>query len=552
MLAEVVETLKRRLQSTPPVQCSAGPEDVECDSCTERKHKAIKSCLVCLASYCETHLQPHYKSPAFKNHKLVEASRRLQEQICSQHDKLLEVYCRTDQQCICMSCMLDEHKGHDTVSAAAGRAEKQKQLLEMQEKSKQAIKDREKELQKLRKAVETHKHSAQTAMQESVKMFTELIKAIEKRQLEVTQLIRDQEKAAVSQAEDIIMQLQQEIGELKRRDANLEKLSRTEDPIQYLQSFHSVPAAPGPANFTTTTHGFSLTFEKVLKSVSQLRDKLETFFNSEFQNISPEVWKLPFMLNLSYGEYHGTQAIHPSSQTRPKAHQTQSSEDAEKFSLEKKPTMKERKSLQLPPTYFYGTRRDLGTVFDSLSLADLETEPQKLEVNPGEKDEEVLFKQWAKLFRWDRDLDQWKDRGVGYMNILFHPVKKYYRILMRRDKILKVCANHIITKDMEMKSMAIYDNTLVWMAIDYSECDAKVEQFAVKFKTPDLAESFRKIFTDCQRSGYITNHDGSGGKDIYGDEFQDENFEMRHTGPGILSANRGRDTNYFFRTLKKN
>lgn len=124
ILAEVVETLKKTgLQATRPTSCSAGPEDVECDFCTERKSKATKSCLVCLASFCEVHLQPHYKSPAFKKHTLVEASRRLQEQICSQHDKLLEVYCRTDQRCICMLCTMDEHKGHDIVSAAAGRAE---------------------------------------------------------------------------------------------------------------------------------------------------------------------------------------------------------------------------------------------------------------------------------------------------------------------------------------------------------------------------------------------------------------------------------------------
>ncbi|KAM9500122.1 E3 ubiquitin/ISG15 ligase TRIM25-like [Clarias gariepinus] len=126
MLAEVVETLQKTiLHAAPAASFSAGPEDVECDSCTERKHKAIKSCLVCLASFCETHLQPHYKSPAFKKHKLVEASRRLQEQICSQHDKLMEVFCRTDQQCICLLCTMDQHKGHDTVSAAAERVEKQ-------------------------------------------------------------------------------------------------------------------------------------------------------------------------------------------------------------------------------------------------------------------------------------------------------------------------------------------------------------------------------------------------------------------------------------------
>ncbi|MCJ8731221.1 hypothetical protein PDJAM_G00196800 [Pangasius djambal] len=236
MLAEVVETLKKtRLQATRPAQCSAGPEDVECDSCTGRKSKAIKSCLVCLASFCETHLQPHYESPAFKKHKLVEASRRLQEQICSQHDKLLEVYCRTDQRCICILCTMDEHKRHDTVSAAAGRAEKQKQMLEVQGKSQQKIQERQRELQELTKALESHKHSAQTAVQESERIFTELIKSIARRRCEVTWLIRAQEKAAVSRAEEVMTKLEQEIAELKSRDAEMEELLHTEDPIHFLQ-----------------------------------------------------------------------------------------------------------------------------------------------------------------------------------------------------------------------------------------------------------------------------------------------------------------------------
>ncbi|GAA6083201.1 E3 ubiquitin/ISG15 ligase TRIM25-like isoform X3, partial [Tachysurus ichikawai] len=71
MLAEVVEKLKKtELQAASPAHCYTGPGDVECDFCTERKHKAFKSCLVCQASYCEDHLKPHYQSPAFKKHKL--------------------------------------------------------------------------------------------------------------------------------------------------------------------------------------------------------------------------------------------------------------------------------------------------------------------------------------------------------------------------------------------------------------------------------------------------------------------------------------------------
>ncbi len=81
---------------------------------------------MCLASYCETHLRLHNELNAWKAHLLVDVTEGLQTKMCPQHHKLLEVYCRTDRQCICFLCMLDtNHKEHDMVSAATERAEKQ-------------------------------------------------------------------------------------------------------------------------------------------------------------------------------------------------------------------------------------------------------------------------------------------------------------------------------------------------------------------------------------------------------------------------------------------
>ncbi|XP_035240082.1 E3 ubiquitin/ISG15 ligase TRIM25-like [Anguilla anguilla] len=127
MLAEVMEKLKKTgLQVAPPAHCYTKPGYVTCDVCTGRKRKAIKSCLMCLTSYCETHLQPHYKFPSFKKHKLVKATGNLQEKNCTRDDKLLLVYCCTDQQCICYLCVMDEHSGHATVSTAAKTTVKQR------------------------------------------------------------------------------------------------------------------------------------------------------------------------------------------------------------------------------------------------------------------------------------------------------------------------------------------------------------------------------------------------------------------------------------------
>ncbi|KAI1902409.1 hypothetical protein AGOR_G00044460 [Albula goreensis] len=290
MLAEVVEKLKKTgLQAAPPAHCYAGPGDVACDFCTGKKRKAVRSCLVCLVSYCETHLQPHYEIPPLKKHKLVQAAGNLQEKICSQHDKLLEVYCRTDQQCICLLCVMDEHKGHDTVSAAAERTEKQKQLGATQRKFQQRIKEREKELQDLRQAVELLTCSAQAAVEDSERIFTELIRSIERRRSEVKKLIRDQEKAEVSWAEGHLERLEQEIAELRRRDAELEQLSHTEDHIHFLQSCQSVCAPPGPGDSSSITVSPHLSFEAVRKSVSELKERLEDVCNRELVKISETV-----------------------------------------------------------------------------------------------------------------------------------------------------------------------------------------------------------------------------------------------------------------------
>ncbi|KAK3531855.1 hypothetical protein QTP70_032537 [Hemibagrus guttatus] len=170
MLAYLVEKLKKiQLQAA-----HSGPGDVECDFCTGRKHKAVKSCLVCQASFCEDHLKPHYQSPAFKKHKLVEACAELQEKICSEHDKLMEIYCRTDQSFICYLCTMEKHKGHDTVSAKAERTEKQNELKEEQMKFQQRIQEKQMKVQELKQTVDIIMIGSQAAVDDNERIFTEL------------------------------------------------------------------------------------------------------------------------------------------------------------------------------------------------------------------------------------------------------------------------------------------------------------------------------------------------------------------------------------------
>ncbi|XP_051988915.1 E3 ubiquitin/ISG15 ligase TRIM25-like isoform X2 [Xyrauchen texanus] len=277
VIAEMVEKLKdTRIQETP---CYAGPADVECDVCTGIKQKAVKSCLVCLNSYCQNHLEQHENFFKSKRHSLIDATGRLQEMICPLHEKMLEIYCRTDQKCICVLCMVDEHKNHNTISAAAARTDKQRDLEETQSKLQQRIEEKEKDVHELRESVMFHKHFAQTAVEDCERIFTELILSIERSRSEVTQLIRDQEEAAVSRAEELLKQLEQEIDDLRRRVDEMQQLSHTNDHIHFLQSFQSLSVHPGSSDSINVTS--RLSYEHVVKSVTQLRIKLEDFCREE-------------------------------------------------------------------------------------------------------------------------------------------------------------------------------------------------------------------------------------------------------------------------------
>ncbi|XP_042285658.1 tripartite motif-containing protein 16-like [Thunnus maccoyii] len=296
MLADIVEELKKTgLQAAPADHCYAGPEDVACDVCTGRKLKALKSCLVCLASYCEKHLQPHYESPTFKKHKLVDPSKKLQENICSRHDEVMKMFCRTDQQSICYLCSVDEHKGHDTVSAAAERTERQRELEVSQQQIQQRIQDKEEDMTLFQQEVEDISRSADKAVEDSEKIFTELIRLIQKRSSDVKQQIRSQQETEVSRVKELQEKLEQEITELKRKDAELKQLSHTEDHTEFLHNYPSLSQLS--ASIDSSSMSYLIYFEDVTAAVSELRDKLQDILMEKWTNISLTVTEVDVLLS---------------------------------------------------------------------------------------------------------------------------------------------------------------------------------------------------------------------------------------------------------------
>ncbi|XP_030015281.1 tripartite motif-containing protein 16-like [Sphaeramia orbicularis] len=287
MLEDLVEQLKKTgLEPAAADHCYAGAEDVVCDVCTGRKLKAVKSCLVCLVSYCHKHLQPHHNVPQLKKHKLVDPSEKLQENVCSHHDEVMKMFCRTDHQCICYLCSVDEHKGHDTVSAAAERTERQTELEVSRQKIQQRIKDKQKDVKVPQQEVEAISRSADEAVKKTHKILTELIQPLVERRRDVKKQIRSKEETEVSQVKELKSKLEQEITELRRKNNEMGKLFHTDDHSQFLLQYPSVSKlSEGPDSFSIGIHPRSY-FEDVTTAVSELRDELQHSLTEEWTNIS--------------------------------------------------------------------------------------------------------------------------------------------------------------------------------------------------------------------------------------------------------------------------
>ncbi|ROW17804.1 hypothetical protein VPNG_00552 [Cytospora leucostoma] len=125
---------------------------------------------------------------------------------------------------------------------------------------------------------------------------------------------------------------------------------------------------------------------------------------------------------------------------------------------------------------------------------------EKVETKTNEEAEEQLFKMRAKLFVFKKDAQEWKERGTGDVRLLKHKENGKTRLVMRRDKTLKVCANHYIVPEMKLSPNVGSDRSWVWnAAADVSEGEPEAITLAIRFGNSDNANAFKDAFIKSQK-----------------------------------------------------
>ncbi|XP_038562855.1 E3 ubiquitin-protein ligase TRIM21-like [Micropterus salmoides] len=263
MAAQFRQSAQQKTSSSSSEQQAAKPGEVPCDVCTGTKLKALKSCLVCLASYCETHLEPHLTMAGLKRHQLIDPVENLEGRMC-----------KTDQMCVCMLCTVSDHKTHDVVPLKEGYEGKKAELGKTEAKTQQMIQKRRLKIQEIKRSVELSKEDADREIAGGVQVFSALKESVERSQAELIDMIKEKQRKTEKQAEGFIKELEQEISELKKRSSEVEQLSRSEDHLHLLQSLLSLNAAPPTKDWTEVSVRPPSYEGTVRRAVNQLEETL--------------------------------------------------------------------------------------------------------------------------------------------------------------------------------------------------------------------------------------------------------------------------------------
>nr|XP_033470020.1 probable E3 ubiquitin-protein ligase TRIML1 [Epinephelus lanceolatus] len=262
----------------------AKPGEVPCDICLEPKRKAQKTCLVCLASYCQTHLEPHQRVTTLKKHQLINPVSNLEDRVCKKHDKMFEFFCYAEQVCICSMCLKDNHATHGAVPLEHAFRERKAQVGSVTSELKNMENIKSRNIKEIKSFLERNKRRSEKEIADIAEVFTVLLVSLQRSQAKLIEVIQEKQKAARKEAEDHLTKLEQEVAELRRKRSEMEQLLQTDDHLRLLQS---CPSLSAPAHtvvsdaLTQATKPIDLTdisqqsfVEKVKKAGAQVKKML--------------------------------------------------------------------------------------------------------------------------------------------------------------------------------------------------------------------------------------------------------------------------------------
>ncbi|KAK8581423.1 hypothetical protein V6N13_144450 [Hibiscus sabdariffa] len=125
---------------------------------------------------------------------------------------------------------------------------------------------------------------------------------------------------------------------------------------------------------------------------------------------------------------------------------------------------------------------------------------EEVAVSTGEENEDTILDLKSKLYRFDKEGNQWKERGAGTVKLLKHKETGKVRLVMRQSKTLKICANHLVLPTMTVQEHAGNDKSCLWHASDFADGEVKDELFCIRFASVENCKTFMEMFQEVAES----------------------------------------------------
>lgn len=259
---------------------------VLCDICTDTQQEAVKSCLECLTSYCDVHLEPHHRAAGLKRHTLVNPLTNLEDRICKDHNRLLILFCRKDKVLLCDVCSGSHHVNHSVVPVQQAYKEMKDLLGDTEAKVQQMIQERQKKVQSTKESVEQSKRETEAVIAKAVQDLTALVSEIQMSQAELVKVMDENQKASEEQAKGLISSMEWEITELQKTKTKLRELKQTEDQLCFLRDFANTCVLPKTMDLSSFSfhrhmkiHHISTSLSSSVSQLQMLLNKMNTGIN---------------------------------------------------------------------------------------------------------------------------------------------------------------------------------------------------------------------------------------------------------------------------------
>ncbi|XP_007176238.2 E3 ubiquitin/ISG15 ligase TRIM25 [Balaenoptera acutorostrata] len=276
---------------TPPTRAAAPSPagQVACDHCLQAT--AVKTCLVCMASFCQEHLRPHLDSPAFRDHPLQPPIRELMRRKCPQHNRLRDFFCPEHGECICHICVV-EHKTCSPAPLSQASADLENKLRHKLTLTYSQINGASRALEDVRARQQDVREVAHRKMDQLRQEYLEMKALIDASEASSTRKIKEEEKRVNSKFDSIYQILLKKKSEIQTLKEEIELALTKGDEYEFLEKAAKLQGITTKPVYVPKVELNHELLKGVCQGTSELKNELKQYLK-QLQDKKPEELIIP-------------------------------------------------------------------------------------------------------------------------------------------------------------------------------------------------------------------------------------------------------------------